>query len=77
MLVRKTRRRQPRNACPRACSPTHPLFPCPLRCLLLWRFPLTRRRVPVCAQSAMLGRLQSLQFTGMGGPMGVYENYDT
>jgi hypothetical protein len=20
---------------------------------------------------------QSLQFTGMGGPMGVYENYDT
>ena len=21
--------------------------------------------------------LQSLQFTGMGGPMGVYENYDT
>jgi hypothetical protein len=27
----------------------------------------------------MLSKLlqQSLQFTGMGGPMGVYENYDT
>jgi len=24
-----------------------------------------------------LGHLQALQFTGMGGPMGVYENYDT
>ena len=24
-----------------------------------------------------LGHIQALQFTGMGGPMGVYENYDT
>ena len=24
-----------------------------------------------------LGHIQALQFTGMGGPMGVYESYDT
>lgn len=32
-------------------------------------------RLPVWLQSKLLQ--QSLQFTGMGGPMGVYENYDT
>jgi hypothetical protein len=68
MLVRDTR--APTVSRALAAPPAHHFFP-----WLLCRFVGADAPALGTVQSKLLQ--QSLQFTGMGGPMGVYENYDT
>ena len=59
----------------RCCACVGPIAICVMSGYLVLTDGMVCVCVCVCVQSKLLQ--QSLQFTGMGGPMGVYEGYDT